>query len=162
MGQNRECRALFDHLVGACYQRGRDGEAERLRRLEIDHQLEFGGLYHRQISGLGPLQDLASVDACLSISVGNTASVTHQTPNCREFVQRINRRNRIVTRQRDELLRMTIEEWVASDDNRLNLTLGKTGKRRFKVKFGSRFRDNDLLSEGASRRFHLLYVSVCP
>ena len=32
---------LFDHLVGAGEQRGRHLDAERLRGLEIDHQLEL-------------------------------------------------------------------------------------------------------------------------
>jgi hypothetical protein len=33
---------LFDHLIGALQERLRDGEAKRLRGLEIDDQLEFG------------------------------------------------------------------------------------------------------------------------
>jgi hypothetical protein len=33
---------LFNHLVGAGEQRLRHGEAQRLRGLEIDHQLELG------------------------------------------------------------------------------------------------------------------------
>ena len=33
---------LFDQLVGARQQRLRDGDAERLCRLEIDHQFKFG------------------------------------------------------------------------------------------------------------------------
>ena len=44
--------ALFDHLVGAREQRWRDGEAERLGGLEIDHQLVFGRCLHRQVGRL--------------------------------------------------------------------------------------------------------------
>jgi hypothetical protein len=36
----------FDDLVGAGENRGRDGQAERLGGLEIDHQLQFGRLLH--------------------------------------------------------------------------------------------------------------------
>src|ERR1035441_9635471 len=81
----QQTASLFDYLVGTGEQRGRHGEAKGLRRLEVDHKLELGRLHHRQLGWLGTLQDAAGIDACLSISVGNTASVTHQTPNCSEF-----------------------------------------------------------------------------
>jgi hypothetical protein len=38
----RSKKTLFDHLVGDGEQRGRDGEAERLSDLKVDHQLELG------------------------------------------------------------------------------------------------------------------------
>jgi hypothetical protein len=38
----RIAKGLFDHLVGECKQRRRDGQAERLGGLEVDHELEFG------------------------------------------------------------------------------------------------------------------------
>ena len=38
----RSKKTLFDHLVGDGEQRGRDGEAERLGDLKVDHQLELG------------------------------------------------------------------------------------------------------------------------
>jgi hypothetical protein len=40
----QQIASLFDHLVGAGEQRGRDSEAQRLGRSEIDYQLELGGL----------------------------------------------------------------------------------------------------------------------
>jgi hypothetical protein len=43
---------LFDHLVGAGEQRLRQGEAERLGGLEVDHQLELCRLFNRQITRL--------------------------------------------------------------------------------------------------------------
>src|SRR5262249_14830038 len=48
---------LFDHLVGAGLQHQRHGQAEGLRRLEIDHQLESGRLNDWQVRRLCPLQD---------------------------------------------------------------------------------------------------------
>ena len=52
---------LLDHLVRSLEKRLRDGEAECLRRLEIDDQLEFRGLLDRQIGRLGALQDFVDL-----------------------------------------------------------------------------------------------------
>ena len=54
-----ECRQ--DDLIGAGEDRGRHGQAERLRGLEIDDQLEPGRLLDRQIGGLCALQNPSSV-----------------------------------------------------------------------------------------------------
>src|SRR4029450_11236477 len=37
---------LFDHLVGAAKERLRNSEAERLRGLQVNEQLDFSGLLH--------------------------------------------------------------------------------------------------------------------
>jgi hypothetical protein len=49
-------RLLFDHLVGAGEDQRREGEPERFRSLEVDDQLEPGGLLDGQIGGLSPLR----------------------------------------------------------------------------------------------------------
>src|SRR3989454_6737978 len=51
----------FDHLVGAGKHRRRQIEAERLGRLEIDHQLVFGRRLHRQGRWLLALEDAIDV-----------------------------------------------------------------------------------------------------
>jgi hypothetical protein len=50
----------FDHVVGACEQGGRHGEAECFRRVEIDNQLKFGRLLNRQIGSLVPPRILST------------------------------------------------------------------------------------------------------
>jgi hypothetical protein len=52
---------LLDHLVRPEQQRLRNREAERLRGLEIDHQLELRRLLDGEIGGLGALKDLVHV-----------------------------------------------------------------------------------------------------
>jgi hypothetical protein len=60
---------LFDHLVGAAYEGQWNGETERLRGLEIDDQLDFGGLLHRQVGGLLTLENAAGIYASLTIHI---------------------------------------------------------------------------------------------
>jgi hypothetical protein len=55
----------FDHFVGGNLQRERNSQAERLRGLEVDHQLEPRGLYHRQICGLRAVENNAVDEAVL-------------------------------------------------------------------------------------------------
>ena len=43
-----------DHLIRPLQDRSRDRQAEGLRSLEVDHQLERGRLLDGQVSGLGP------------------------------------------------------------------------------------------------------------
>ena len=48
-------------------------EAERLRGLEVDYQLEFGRRLHRQIGGLLALEDAIDVDAGAPIGIPRSA-----------------------------------------------------------------------------------------
>src|SRR6516164_2085739 len=73
----------------------RNLEAERLRGLEINHQLEFGRLHDWQIGGLGSLENLGSVDAGLTITIGDAGCVTHQTADGDELTKKIHRGKRI-------------------------------------------------------------------
>ena len=61
---------LFDHLVGASEQGERHGDAERLRRLQVDNQLDLGRLIHRQVGKLFAFQDAACVDAGKAVRLG--------------------------------------------------------------------------------------------
>ena len=59
----QQTASLFDHLVDDGEDAGRNGEAECLCGREVDNELEFSRLHHRQVSGLGALKDAAAIDA---------------------------------------------------------------------------------------------------
>jgi hypothetical protein len=56
---NKPLACLFDHLVGTGEYAGRNGDAERLRGLEIYNQFEFGRLLDWHIGRLIPNPDEA-------------------------------------------------------------------------------------------------------
>src|SRR5262245_55964865 len=56
----------LDHLVGAGDERRRQGEAERMRGLEIDEQLETRGQFERQVRGPRAAQDAGDQPAAVS------------------------------------------------------------------------------------------------
>jgi len=61
---------LFDHLVGAGEQGGRNGEAERLRSPDVDNQIEYRRKLDRQIGRPSTLENLSGNDAGSSINIG--------------------------------------------------------------------------------------------
>jgi hypothetical protein len=82
----------FDDLVGACKNRLRDCQAERVGGVQIDDQLEFGRLLDRQIGGFGAVEDLSGVDADLAIDSGEAGSIADQAAGRGELALFIDRR----------------------------------------------------------------------
>src|SRR5437867_13278778 len=58
--------------------RGRNGEAERLRRRAVDDELEVGGLLDRQARGVDAAQDLVDVDRGPAKNLGDVLSIGHK------------------------------------------------------------------------------------
>src|SRR5207248_9295236 len=71
--------------VGAGEDRLRHRETERLRGSQVDRQLEFCRLLHRQVGRLGALEDLPGVDPGLAIGSCVAGSICDQAASPREF-----------------------------------------------------------------------------
>src|SRR5258706_1082270 len=85
----------FDDLVGAGEDRWWDRQAERLRGLEIDDQLEPGRLLDRKVGWLGALEDPSGVDADLAIGSRDARSIADQAAELGELTPLVYRRNGI-------------------------------------------------------------------
>src|SRR5262245_20321489 len=71
--------ALFDHLVGACKDRRRNGDAKRLRGLEVDDQFVFCRCLHRHVGWLFTLKDAINIRCGSPLRIISIRSVGDQT-----------------------------------------------------------------------------------
>src|SRR5215469_7214092 len=142
---------LFDHLVGGHFQRQRHGQPERLRRLQVDHELEGGRLHDRQVGRLGALENLASVETDLTIGSGNAGSVADQTAGQGEFAPCRHDGKRMAGCQREDLIASTGEKDIAVDEERLGPLASKGRERRLEIAFSDCTRDENVHPDLARR-----------
>src|SRR5262249_23556388 len=71
----------LNYLIRPRQQRRRDGQAEGLGGLEVDDQLELGGLLDGEVGGLGTLEDLVDKRCGAAIQTGCTVPVGHEAPS---------------------------------------------------------------------------------
>jgi len=70
--------ALYNHLVGADEERGRNGNPQRLRRFEVEGQFERCGLFDRQIAGQDALQNLVDIGRRATKQDDQTWAIGHE------------------------------------------------------------------------------------
>src|ERR1700738_4318724 len=95
----RIAQELLDHLVGDREEPRRKGQAERLGGLEVDSELELGWLLHRQVRGLGALEDLVNVAGGTPKQVNKIYPVGHEAAGCHKFPKSMNRRQLVRGRE---------------------------------------------------------------
>ena len=71
----RIAEGSFDHFVCDREYRWRDFDSERPRLFQVDGKYELGRLHHREVGGLDALENLAGIDADLTIRFHNVGSV---------------------------------------------------------------------------------------
>src|SRR3954465_15318721 len=77
--------ASFDHLVGAEKYRGRHSNAEQLRGLQIDHKLELGRLFDRQVRRLRTLENLIGENGGPTIKISKVGPVGQKEARFRKL-----------------------------------------------------------------------------
>src|SRR5262249_20519165 len=108
----------LDHLVGEREQPVRNLEAERLGGLEVDAQLDFRGLYHRQVGRLFTLEKATGVKSDLSVLLCQADSVTDEPSRDYELMKQVHGRNRMACRKFNEALDPIVKERITPDEQR--------------------------------------------
>ena len=114
-------------------QRGRHGEAERIRGLTIDDEFELGRLLDREIGRFGALEDLVHVGGGAPKEVGKARAVGHQAPVVRELAKAIHGREAAAGSQGRDPGSMRKSEGVIEGDEGLSVAPRGSSKRRLEV-----------------------------
>src|SRR6516225_7658817 len=111
----------FDHLVGAGKQRRRHLEAERFGGLEIDNQLEFVRLLHRQVGRLLASEDTVDIVCRSPEHVGRIRTVSDQTAAFGEMCVGIYGGQAMPSYPLDDQVTTNISEGVGNNDQAATL-----------------------------------------
>src|ERR1700722_12879442 len=106
----------LDDLVGALLQQQGHFETKRHRRLEVDHQLEFGRLLDRQVARLFAAQDAVNVSRRLTVLIFDINAEESQAANCGEIAESVDRGQPILSRQLDDQPAISQHETVRGQD----------------------------------------------
>src|SRR5262245_2438790 len=101
------------------------------------------------------LENPPSIDTDLTISVGKTCSITHETAGSDVLAQFIDRWNGVVVCKRDELLAPAVEKGVAANEQPLHSHLDKSFKGDVNVLRLARPQDVNFSAERTSRLFDI-------
>ena len=135
-------------------------EAEGLRGRNVDHQFEARRLKDREVGGIFPFENPASIDANLATRIGKVSSITHQPADFDIVTLRICSGNRMARRKRSKLDTPIGEERVGDDEKSVQPLAQKGSERRIDVADGAGVEDTDLQPEGARCRFNVFHIGL--
>ena len=122
LSQQHSCS--LDHLVGAADQRQRNGKAEGLGSLQVDDQLDFGGLLDRQIGLLLALENPGGVATGQAVRFRNITLVAHETAGQGKRTVLVNGGHPVATRQCAELFAPRVEKYIRANHDSAGFQLG--------------------------------------
>src|SRR5262249_14464284 len=115
--------------------------------LDVDGQLEFCRLEHRQIGRLLTLENTADIGAHLTERVLSTSVVAHQTPGRDAFTTWIHHGNRMSSRQCDEEFTPSAQVRIVGEEECADWLLRQSLEGDLDLPFGAGFQDVDLQPE---------------
>src|SRR5262249_27891412 len=124
---------LLDYLIRSQQQRWRDGEAERLGRLEVDHELELRGLLDGQIGRLRALENLIDVGGGAPPDIRQARAVRHEPPALDIFPQAVCCGHVTGCCEVCEPCAMKLKHRVGHDDECLRALLGHRRERALEL-----------------------------
>src|SRR6516164_7894511 len=127
----------LDHLIGAGEDRWRDRQTQRVRRFQVDDQLEFGRLLDRQVGGLLALENAAGVFAGYSGHRGESRTVADQTAGSGKLADKVDRGDTMSRRHRWQLSTPAVEERVVTDEQRIHTPSLDRRESSLDIRFGA-------------------------
>ena len=144
--QRRSGQGLYSISSSArAEQRRRQGDAKRSRRLEIDHQFEFGRLDDREGGGLFTLENAPGIQADLAIRL--LVSVAGQPTGVGEFAAGIHCWDRFAHRQGDDLIAPALNERVGRHEQCTSSHFDHAQEGRVDIVLAAGIQDKDLPSK---------------
>src|SRR5262249_54197047 len=98
-------------------------EAEYLRGLEIDHELELRRLFDRKLGGLGTFEDLVRVNGSASVKIDHLWAIRHQAASLGELSTFAHQGKPICQRELDDSLALTGRPRSVDDNERIGAGL---------------------------------------
>src|SRR2546422_2250073 len=125
-----ENRKLLNDSVRPGQHVRRNCQADLLRRLHIDHQLELRRLFHGQLSRLGAFQNLVDVSGSAPRQVSNAHAVGHEAPVFHKFYRVVYRREPVLFREVCNLFSLRNEDGALErEDLRQHARCSRLGMR---------------------------------
>src|SRR5262245_19749671 len=121
----QQTACLFDHLVGG----GEEGpwhvEAERLGGLHIDDEFVLGRCLNGKVGRLLAFEDAVNVTCCAYVGINGRRPVGEQAATLGEIAERIDRRQLVSSRQRDDEVSMHCRGGTSRNDKTSFLEAGE-------------------------------------
>src|SRR5215469_8509614 len=111
--------SLFDHLVRPREQRGWHVQAEGSCGRQVDDELEFARLNHRQVGRLLAFEDAAGIDTGLPKALRQVRTIGHQTTGFRIVPRVVDAWQAMARREGSDLDAPAEEKGVGSDHERV-------------------------------------------